>query len=50
MSTIAIEKETNPRLIGKTRTKFIEMMNALDLPEPKKIAEAVPVNQRGGAG
>jgi sulfur dioxygenase len=50
VSTIAEEKQTNPRLFGKTRDQFIEMMNALDLPEPKKIAEAVPANLRGGAG
>jgi len=26
------------------------MMIALDLPEPKKMAEAVPANLRGGTG
>ena len=50
MSTIAEEKETNPRLLGKTRDQFIQMMRTLDLPEPKKMAEAVPANLRGGTG
>jgi len=37
-------------LVGKTRDQFIEMMSALDLPEPKKMAEVVPANHRGGTG
>ena len=50
VSTIGEEKESNPRLVGKTRDQFIEMMRKLDLPEPKKMAEAVPANLRGGTG
>jgi sulfur dioxygenase len=50
VSTIAEERETNPRLVGKTRDQFIKMMSTLDLPEPRKMAEAVPANLHGGAG
>ena len=48
VSTIAEEKFTNPRLSGKTRSQFIEIMNNLDLPMPGKIVEAVSANLRGG--
>ncbi|MBK6869254.1 MAG: MBL fold metallo-hydrolase [Burkholderiales bacterium] len=47
-STIGAEKATNPRLAGKTREEFIALMNALDLPKPRRIDEAVPANQRSG--
>jgi len=43
VSTIGEEKRLNPRLtLG--REGFIEFMNALDLPDPKRIHEAVPAN------
>ena len=48
VSTIAEEKSTNPRLAGKTRDQFIEIMNHLDLPMPPRINEAVSANLRGG--
>lgn len=48
VSTIAEEKATNPRLAGKSRDQFIEIMNNLDLPMPGKIREAVSANLRGG--
>lgn len=47
-STIGLEKATNPRLAGKTRAEFIQLMAALDLPMPRKMADAVPANQRSG--
>ena len=47
-STIGAEKATNPRLAGKSRDEFITLMNALDLPKPRRIDEAVPANQRSG--
>ena len=47
-STIGAEKATNPRLAGKSRDEFIALMNALDLPKPRRIDEAVPANQRSG--
>jgi sulfur dioxygenase len=48
VSTIGEEKQYNPRFVGKNREDFIEQMNNLNLPNPKKIAEAVPANQQCG--
>jgi sulfur dioxygenase len=48
VSTIKEEKVFNPRLAGQTRDGFIEIMNGLNLPNPDKIMEAVPANQRCG--
>ena len=45
ITTIAQEKSRNPRLgNGKTQDEFIEIMNNLDLPYPRKIDFAVPGN------
>lgn len=48
VSTIGEEKQFNPRFAGHNRDSFIELMNNLNLPNPKKITEAVPANQRCG--
>jgi len=48
MSTIGEEKRLNPRFVGKNREQFIELMNNLNLPNPKKIMQAVPANERCG--
>jgi glyoxylase-like metal-dependent hydrolase (beta-lactamase superfamily II) len=49
VSTIGEEKRHNPRLGGaRTRPEFIELMAALDLPAPAKIAEALPANRACG--
>ncbi len=48
ISNIKQEKTTNPRLAGKTREQFIEIMNNLNLPKPKYIDEAVPANRYCG--
>lgn len=48
VSTIAEEKRWNPRFAGKTREQFIQFMNGLNLPNPKRIMEAVPANERCG--
>jgi len=48
VSTIGEEKASNPRLAGKTREEFVQIMNSLDLPEPKQIRIAVPANLEGG--
>jgi sulfur dioxygenase len=48
VSTIGEEKQWNPRFVGKTKAEFIEFMNGLNLPDPKKIMEAVPANQACG--
>ncbi len=47
-STIGAEKATNPRLAGRSRAEFVALMNALELPRPTHIDEAVPANQRSG--
>ena len=48
VSTIRQERITNPRLAGKTREEFIEVMKNLNLPKPRLIDEAVPANRRCG--
>lgn len=48
VSTIGEEKRLNPRFAGRDRAAFIELMANLNLPNPKKIAEAVPANQSCG--
>lgn len=48
VSTIGEEKQWNPRFVGRNREQFIEFMDALHLPNPKKIMEAVPANERCG--
>jgi glyoxylase-like metal-dependent hydrolase (beta-lactamase superfamily II) len=47
-STIGEEKRWNPRVAGKTRGEFVELMHDLKLPEPRKLAEAVPANRACG--
>lgn len=47
-TTIGEEKRFNPRLAGKSREEFIQIMGALKLPAPGKIQEAVPANQACG--
>ncbi len=49
VSTIGEEKRWNPRLAGQSRDTFIQLMNGLNLPSPKKIAEALPANERCGS-
>ncbi|MGC9238050.1 MAG: MBL fold metallo-hydrolase [Acidithiobacillus sp.] len=48
VSCIAEEKRSNPRLAGKSREAFIELMSQLDLAQPKHIHIAVPANERCG--
>ncbi|MGH7820751.1 MAG: MBL fold metallo-hydrolase, partial [Candidatus Binatia bacterium] len=44
-STIGEEKRTNPRLAGRSREGYVELMNNLGLPLPDKIQEALQPNQ-----
>ena len=45
VSTIDEEKRLNPRLGGgKSVAEFVEIMASLNLSQPKKIAEALPLN------
>jgi glyoxylase-like metal-dependent hydrolase (beta-lactamase superfamily II) len=48
VSSIAQEKVINPRLAGKTRDEFIDIMINLNLPKPKLIDIAVPANRMCG--
>ncbi|MDD5461661.1 MAG: MBL fold metallo-hydrolase [Methylococcales bacterium] len=48
VSTIKQERTTNPRLAGKSREQFIDIMKNLNLPKPRLIDEAVPANRRCG--
>lgn len=48
VSTIKEEQQWNPRFKGRERSAFIEFMNNLDLPNPKKMMEAVPANEHCG--
>jgi sulfur dioxygenase len=44
-STIGEEKQSNPRLAGKSRDDYINLMNNLGLPLPDGIQEALQPNQ-----
>jgi sulfur dioxygenase len=46
-STIAEEKRSNPRFVGKTRDDYIALMASLRLPFPDKIQQSLQVNQSG---
>ncbi|GAA0838794.1 hypothetical protein GCM10009113_01240 [Marinobacter szutsaonensis] len=49
VSTIGEEKAFNARVGGgANETDFVEYMNAMKLPHPKKIDEALPANLRSG--
>jgi len=48
VSTIGEEKQWNPRFVGRDRKAFIQFMDTLDLPDPKRIMEAVPANEHCG--
>jgi sulfur dioxygenase len=47
-STIGQEKASNARVAGKTLDEFVAIMNALNLPKPRRIDEAVPANLTSG--
>ena len=47
-SSIGQEMQTNARVAGKTLDAFIQTMNNLNLPKPRRIDEAVPANLTSG--
>lgn len=47
-SSIGQEKASNARVAGKSEAEFIALMEALQLPRPKRIDEAVPANLTSG--
>ena len=48
VSTIAEEREHNPRLQVKSAEEYAQLMNSLQLPSPKLMDVAVPANLRCG--
>jgi sulfur dioxygenase len=48
VSTIGEEKVFNPRLQVKSLDQYVELMNGLNLPNPKMMDVAVPANMRVG--
>ena len=48
VTSIWEEKRHNPRIAGKSRDAFIEVMNGLKLPMPKLLDQAVPANRACG--
>jgi sulfur dioxygenase len=48
VSTIGEERTLNPRVAGRSREEFIELMRNLKLPPPKHLAVAVPANRACG--
>lgn len=49
LSSIGEEKRFNARVAGKSREEFLDTMDKLGLPMPKRIHEAVPANLEAGA-
>lgn len=47
-SSIGAEKAGNIRIAGKTEAEFTTIMEALHLPKPRRIDEAVPANLTSG--
>lgn len=48
VSTIGEERRFNARVAGRSKEEFIALMNGLNLPPPRRIAEAVPINRECG--
>lgn len=48
VSSVAEEKRWNPRFVGRSRDEFKQFMNSLNLPDPQKMMEALPANERCG--
>lgn len=44
-STIGDEKRHNPRIAGRSRDEFIDLMNGIEFPLPDKIQEVLQPNQ-----
>jgi len=47
-STIGQEKVGNARIAGRSEAEFVALMDALQLPKPRRIDEAVPANLSSG--
>lgn len=44
-SSIGAEKQGNPRIAGKSRQEYVDLMNSIEFPLPKKIQEVLQPNQ-----
>lgn len=49
-STIGAERSGNARVAGKTLDQFVQIMEGLNLPRPRRMDEAVPANLASGLG
>ena len=47
VSTIGEERRFNPRLAGKSADEYADIMNQLDLPDPRMMDVAIPANLAG---
>lgn len=47
-SSIGAEQASNARVAGRSEAEFVALMQALDLPRPERMDEAVPANLRSG--
>jgi len=47
-STIGTEKAGNARVANRTLAEFVAIMNDLNLPQPRRLEEAVPANLSSG--
>ena len=47
-TSIDEERRFNPRVAGKSKSEFVEIMNDLGLPRPARIDVAVPANRECG--
>lgn len=47
-TTVGEEQKYNARLAGKTQEEFVQIMNNLNLPYPKKIDASLPANKMDG--
>ena len=48
VSTINFERKNNPRLQVKSEQEYVDLMNSLNLPDPKLMDIAVPKNKKHG--
>ena len=48
VSTIGFERKTNPRLQVKSKREYVDLMNSLNLPDPKLMDIVVPKNKKQG--
>jgi glyoxylase-like metal-dependent hydrolase (beta-lactamase superfamily II) len=44
-TTVGKERQTNPRIAGKSRQEYIDLMASIDFPLPSKIQEVLQPNQ-----